>query len=776
MLFKKSSPSPYHRIPKTAQDTIPIQRIYPDGVFFSHGQYSMTFAFRDINYSVASPDDQLDMFMNYSAILNSLDTEATTKITINNRRLDHRTLAQTINMPMAGDGLDAYRREYNGVLYDMTAGSHATVQEKYITVSVARRNIEDARNFFKRASIELDKGFARLSSRATALSLHDRLQLFHDFYRDATGQFTFDLKAAMSRGHDFRDAICPDAVQFKSDHFTIGDRYGRVLFLADYASYIKDKMVAELTGLDRNMLLSIDITPVATDEAVKLVNKQMLSIDTDRARFQSKQNRAGNFSAHIPYEMEQATAEAKEFLDDLTTRDQRMMFVYVTLVHTAASLEALNSDTEQIISIGRQNLCQLAPMKFRQEDGLNTALPYGPMRVHKRETRTLTTESTAVLMPFKTQEILDRGGICYGVNTISGNPIICNRRELLNPHGWKLGVSGSGKSFGAKQEIALLLLMVQEDMSAGDEVLILDPEGEFTPLVTAFGGQSVDLSATSPNHINAMDFNRDYGDSQNPLVLKMDFLLTLFERIMGNRELGPKEKSIIDRSASILYEDYMKTYQGQPPTLRDYHALLNSMSEPEARDIALSMELFSTGTLSIFAHQTNVDMSNRLMSFNLRDMGKQLKPVGMLILLDALLNRVTRNRDKGRYTHIFIDESHTFFSNEHSGLFLEDAAKRFRKYGAPLTYMTQNIEEVLRSPQARLMLANSEFLQLFNQSATDRAQLAEILRISDAQLSHITNAQAGHGLIKVGSNIVPFRNDFPKNTALYRLMTTKVGE
>ena len=763
-------PPAYTRIPKTAQDTIPIQRIYPDGVFFSGGQYSKSFAFRDINYSVASPDDQLDMFMNYSAILNSLDAEATTKITIHNRRLDHRTLTHAIDIPMAGDRLDIYRREYNGILYDMTAGSHATVQEKYITLSVARKDIEDARAFFDRAAIELEKGFARLSSKVTALSTNDRLQLFHDFYRDIPGEFTFDLKAAMGRGHDFRDAVCPEAVEFKSDHFTLGSRFGRVLFLADYASFIKDKMITDLTDFDRNLLLSIDIIPVATDEAVKLVQKQMLSIDTDRARFQSKQNRAGNFSAHIPYGLEQATAEAKEFLDDLTTRDQRMMFVYVTLVHTAESLATLDSDTKQIISIGRTNFCQFATMKYRQEDGLNTALPYGPMRVHPKETRTLTTESTAVLIPFRAQEIIDRGGICYGINAISRNPIICNRKELLNPHGWILGVSGSGKSLSAKEEITLLRL------TTDDDIIIPDAEGEYTDLVAALGGETVELSAASVNHVNAMDFNKDYGDTQNPLVLKMDFLLTLFERIMGTRELGAVEKSIIDRSAVMLYETYMEDYEGQPPTLRDYHRLISSMPEPEARNIALSMELFSTGSLSIFAHQTNVDMSNRLMSFNLRDMGKQLKPVGMLILLDALLNRVTRNRSKGRFTHIFIDEAHIYFSHEHSAIFLEDAAKRFRKFGAPLTFITQNIEEVLRSPQARLMLANSEFLRLFNQSPTDRAQLADILRISDAQLSHITNAQAGHGLIKVGSSIVPFKNELPKHTELYRLMTTKPGE
>ncbi|MDL2287954.1 ATP-binding protein [Oscillospiraceae bacterium OttesenSCG-928-F05] len=766
-------------VPRTAQQTVPIQRIYADGIFYANGQYSKSWRFGDINYQVASRDAQLDMFLNYSAILNSLDTDATTKITIHNRRLDARALEKTVYMPMKEDGLDHFRKEYNRMLYDKTAGSINTVQDKYITVTVARRSVEDARTVFRRVGLDLEKGFSRLSSRAVALTASERLEILHDFYRDRAGDFTFDLNRAMRRGHDFKDSICPENIEFKADHFKVGEQYGRVLFLADYASYIKDSMISELCDYDRNLMLSIDIQPIATDEAVKLVNRQMLSIDTDRARFQSKQNKAGNFSAYIPYEMEQAQAEAREFLDDLTTRDQRMMFVYVTIVHLADTYKKLQSDTEQLVSTGRKNLCQFQTLKYRQEAGLNTVLPIGPMHFHKRETRTLTTESTAVLLPFKTQEVLDRGGVYYGQNAISRNLIVCNRSELLNPHSWILGVSGSGKSFAAKQEIATLFLMTDDD------ILICDPEREYSPLVRALSGNTgdarsrgevIDISATSRNHINALDMSRDYADGENPIILKSEFVLSLCEQLLGAGKLGAKEKSIIDRCTAAIYREYVKDFTGFAPTLKDFYAELIKQPEPEARDVALAIELFTSGTLNTFAHQTNVDLSSRLICFDLLDLGKQLKTVGMLVMLDCMLNRVTSNRYKGRRTHIFIDEMHLFFANEYSAQFFDESWKRFRKFNAPLTGITQNITEALASPQARLMLSNSEFLVLLNQSPSDRAELAELLNISDAQLNYITNAEAGHGLVKVGANLVPFVNDFPKDTDLYHLMSTKPGE
>lgn len=414
---------------------------------------------------------------------------------------------------------------------------------------------------------------------------------------------------------------------------------------------------------------------------------------------------------------------------------------------------------------GYKHMCTFAPLTYQQEDGLNTALPYGLRKI--QALRTMTTESTAVLMPFKTQEIQDSGGIYYGVNAISHNLIICNRKYLLNGNGFILGVSGSGKSMAAKQEFAYLAL------GTNDDIIVIDPEREYSALCKAMGGETVYISASSNNHINALALNRGYGEGENPIVLKSEFVMSLCEQLIGAGKLGAREKSIIDRCIANVYRNYIRDYSGTPPTLKEFHEDLLKQQEPAAKDIALAIELFTTGSLNVFAHQTNVDMNSRITVFDIFDLGKQLKTVGMLVMLDAILNRVTANRQLGKRTHIFIDEIYLFFANEYSSNFLAESWKRFRKSGALVTGITQNIEDCLRSATARTMLANSEFLLMLNQAPTDRMELARLLNISDTQLSYITNAEAGHGLIKVGGAIVPFINEFPKDTALYRLMTTK---
>ena len=467
--------------------------------------------------------------------------------------------------------------------------------------------------------------------------------------------------------------------------------------------------------------------------------------------------------------MELQRKESKEFLNDLTTRDQRMMCATVTMAHMADSKEQLDADTETILSTARRHLCQLAVLKFQQTDGLNTVLPIGCKKI--QATRTLTTESLAVFMPFKVQEVAHEHGIYYGQNAISNNMIIANRKCLLNGNSFILGVSGSGKSFTGKCEIANLML-------AGDsDIIIIDPEREYAPLVKAMGGAIIDISATSKNHINAMDMNSDYGDGEDPLILKSEFILSLCEQLIGSRSLGAQEKSLIDRCAKNVYRNYRKRgYKGKVPTLKDFRADLLKQSEPEAQEIALAIELFTDGSLNTFAKETNVDVNNRLICYDILDLGKQLLPIGMLVVLDSILNRITANRAKGKNTFIIIDEIYLLFQHEYSANFLFTLWKRVRKYGAFCTGITQNVDDLLQSHTARTMLANSEFVIMLNQASTDRIKLAELLNISDTQLSYITNVEAGRGLMKVGSALVPFVNKFPKNTKLYALMTTKFGE
>lgn len=538
----------------------------------------------------------MELFLGYCGVLNSLPIDAGIKLTLVNRQLNRQEFSRNLLMAYRQDGRDYMRREYNGILLDKASGSNNLVQEKYITVSVAKRSIEEARTFFARVGTDLTAGLSRMDSGIREITLNELLRLFHDFFR--VGQesaFAFDLQTAQRGGHDFRDTIAPETLQFVHDRYAVDERVGRTLFLREYASFIKDTMITELMDYPRNMMLSIDIVPVATDEAVSEMHRRIMAVESDITRWQQRQNHHNNFSANIPYDLEQMRKETREFLDDLTARDQRMMYALVTLTHLADSEEQLEQDTEALSAIGRSHGCQFATMKHQQEDALNTVLPYGLRRIDAM--RTLTTESTAVLLPFKTQEIMDTGGLYYGVNAVSRNRIIC---------------------------------------------------------------------------------------------------------------------------------------------------------------------------------------------YDIQDLGENLKPIGLLVMLDSILNRVIRNRQQGRYTHVYIDEIYLFFAspgvggksaiNNYSSEFLYKCWKRFRKYYATLTGITQNVEECLLSDTARLMFANSEFLVLLNQAPTDRAELAKLLDASDTQMDYVSDAPAGHGLIKVGSCLVPFINELPRDTELYRLMTTKPGE
>ncbi len=767
-LFKKDKEK--FKIPKSVQDAIPIDAMWEDGIFLvGKNKYSKCFKFTDINYSVASREDKEEMFLEYSELLNSFDTGATSKITIINRRLNKLDFQKTMFIKLEDDELDKYRKEYNKMLLDKATASNGIVQEKCITITIEKKSIEDARLYFLRIGTELINKFKELGSVCVELEAVERLQLFHDFYRvGEETAFNFDFISNMRKGHSFKDYICPDTFEIKDDYIKIGNRYARVLFLKEYANYIKDSMVAELTDINKNSMMSIDVIPIAMDEAVREAENRRLGVETNITNWQRRQNANNNFSAIIPYDLEMQREQSKEFLDDLITRDQRMFMSVLTMVHTAETKEELDNDTEEILTIARKNLCQFGVLKFQQLDGLNTAMPFG---VRKIDTlRTLTTESLAVFMPFRVQEIRETNGIYYGQNVISKNMIIADRKKLLNGNSLVFGVSGSGKSFITKEEIVFTML---KDKNA--DVIVIDPENEYTPLVKALGGEVIKVSATSGNHINAMDMNKNYADGANPVILKSEFILSLCEQLIGSDNLGAKQKSIIDRCTASTYRYYLQgNYQGTPPTLQDFYQELLKQEETEAKEIALAIELFVNGSLNTFAKQTNVDTENRLICYNILDLGKQLLPLGMLVVLDSILNRITQNRAKGRNTYIFIDEIYLLLRNEYSANFLYTLWKRVRKYGAYLIGITQNVEDMLQNNTARAMMANSELIIMLNQASTDRAELAKLLNISDLQLSYITNVGSGEGLLKIGSSLIPFSNKFPKDTELYKLMTTKL--
>ena len=760
----KKDQEPY-RVPKRVQDVIPIKCMWSDGIFLVGTRYSKTFKFTDINYMVASQEAQKKLFLAYAALINSLDCGATTKITLNNRHLNRKNFADTVLMKLKNDYLDYYRMEYNDVIMSKATGGNGIIQEKYVTVSVCKKNIEDARAYFARVGAELTARFAALGAKVTEMNATEKLRVLHDFYRSGEEvYFRFDAQDMMRKGHDFRDYICPDSVEKHSDYLMLGGKYARVVYLKDYASFISDQLVTKLTDQSRSMMLSIDIIPVATDEAVREVERKMLGVETNITNWQRRQNANNNFSAIVPYDMEQQRRETKEYMTDLTSRDQRMMLSVLTIVHLADTKAELDADTDALLKVAADHMCQMAVLRYQQLDGLNTALPIGTRKIDTF--RTLTTESLAVFMPFKVQEIQEPGGIYFGENAISHNLILCNMKNLLNQSMMLLGIPGSGKSFFAK------LLIVAIALSTKDDIIILDPEGEYTPLVKALGGSVMCFAVGGSDWLNAMAMEEGYGEG-SPVAFKSQFIMSLLKQIDPDG-IRAHHKSIIDRCVALVLQEQKKT--GKVPTLCTLREKLLEQPEQEARDLALTMELYTSGSLNIFAHETNVDTKNRIQSYDIHDLGEELKQPGFVTITDAMINRVNYNWAHGKKTHIFVDEFHIAYENEYSGNFFTSAWRQFRKRNAAPCAITQNVEYMLDSVQASTMVSNSEFVVMLNQAESDQERLSKLLNISPEQMSYVNGSEAGCGLMRYGSALVPFVNRFPANTELYKLITTKPGE
>ena len=545
---------------------------------------------------------------------------------------------------------------------------------------------------------------------------------------------------------------------------TLGGKYARVIYLKDYASFISDQLVTKLTDQSRSMMLSIDIIPVATDEAVREVERKMLGVETNITNWQRRQNANNNFSAIVPYDMEQQRRETKEYMTDLTSRDQRMMLSVLTIVHLADTKAELDADTDALLKVAADHMCQMAVLRYQQLDGLNTALPIGTRKIDTF--RTLTTESLAVFMPFKVQEIQEPGGIYFGENAISHNLILCNMKNLLNQSMMLLGIPGSGKSFFAK------LLIVAIALSTKDDIIILDPEGEYTPLVKALGGAVMCFAVGGSDWLNAMAMEEGYGEG-SPVAFKSQFIMSLLKQIDPDG-IRAHHKSIIDRCVALVLQEQKKT--GKVPTLCTLREKLLEQPEQEARDLALTMELYTSGSLNIFAHETNVDTKNRIQSYDIHDLGEELKQPGFVTITDAMINRVNYNWAHGKKTHIFVDEFHIAYENEYSGNFFTSAWRQFRKRNAAPCAITQNVEYMLDSVQASTMVSNSEFVVMLNQAESDQERLSKLLNISPEQMSYVNGSEAGCGLMRYGSALVPFVNRFPANTELYKLITTKPGE
>jgi len=760
-------------IPKTAQQTIPYLRAYEDGIFqVTNNSFSKVIRFYDINYQIARQDDKEDIFIKYCEFLNYFNSSIHVQITIINKSINREQFERKILLKERDDIFNEYRKEYNEMLlHQIAAGKNDIQKEKYITITITANNYEEAKSIFSRLEIEVLGLIRRLGSYGKVLALEERLELLHDIYRNGhEGEFEYKPTLHRKKGLCTKDLISPDSFEFKRDYMIIGEKYARTIFVRDLPSFINDMFLGELTDFSINMVLTVNIKPIEPHIALKMVKRQITGMEANKIEYQKRSLRGGYLEAFIPYDLRNSLEEAQALLDDIVNKNQKLYLTNIVLMHLADTKEDLDKETELINSVARKYLCQIGVLNYQQEDGLNSALPFGLNSL--KVDRCLTTESTAIFIPFTSQELIQPDGMYYGLNAVSRNLIMFNRKSLKNANGFILGSPGSGKSFSAKREMVNVLL------NTNDDVMIIDPEREYTRLVQNFQGEVIYISAGSRNYINPLDMSIDYSDDDDPLLLKSDFFLSLCETIVGGREgLNAKEKSIIDRCLKITYREYMQDFDpDKVPTLKDFYEVLRRQKEPEAESLATSLELYITGNLSVFAHKTNIDINNRLVCFDIKDLGKQLRTMGMLIVLDAIWNRITVNRNRGKRTWIYMDEIYLLFANEYSANFLFELYKRARKWGAIPTGITQNVEDLLRSELARRMLSNSDFIMMLNQAPSDRAELARLLKISATQLSYVTNSDPGQGLLFSGNSIIPFIDKFPQDTKLYRMMTTKVEE
>ncbi|MDD2433211.1 MAG: ATP-binding protein [Clostridia bacterium] len=760
-------------IPKTAQQTVPYLRAYDDGIIETRkGSFSKTIKFKDINYQIARHDDKEDIFVKYCDLLNYFNSNIDVQITVLNKSVNKKVFEEKILLKERGDKFDEYRQEYNEMLkHQVSVGRNDIQKEKYITLTITAEGIDEARSVFARLENETLGLIRRIGSRGEVLTIQQRLEILHDVYRRGReGEFVYEPQVHRRRGLLTKDLVAPDSFEFKRDYMRIGDSYARSIFIKDLPSFINDSLLSELTDFSVNMLLSINLKVIEPHIALRMINRQITGMEANKIEYQKRSLRGGYLEPFIPYELRYSLEEAQELLDQVMNRNQKLYLLNVVITHLADTKEELERTTEAIMATGRKFLCQVGVLNYQQEEGLNSTVPLGLNSI--KADRCLTTESAAIFIPFASQELLQEEGMYYGLNAVSRNLIMFNRKSLKTANGFILGSPGSGKSFSAKREMVNVLL------NTDDDVIIIDPEREYTRLVENFEGEVIYISAGSKNYVNPLDMSIDYSDDDEPLMLKSDFVLSLCEIIVGGRDgLTPKEKSIIDRCMRLAYGDYMQDFdQDKIPTLRDFYEIMIRQDEADAVNLATALELYTTGNLSVFANKTNIDINNRLVCFDIKDLGKQLKTMGMLIVLDAIWNRVTSNRDKGKRTWIYMDEIYLLFSNEYSANFLFELYKRARKWGAIPTGITQNVEDLLQSDLARNMLSNSDFIMMLNQSPTDRAELAALLNISETQMSYVTNSDPGQGLLFSGNSIIPFIDKFPQDTKLYRLMTTKVDE
>ena len=761
---------------KSAQDSIPYERMWPDGICrVADGHYTKTIQFQDINYQLSQNEDKTAIFEGWCDFLNYFDSSIQFQLSFLNLAASEETFARAINIPLQGDDFDSIRVEYMTMLQNQLAkGNNGLIKTKYLTFGVDADSLKTAKPRLERIETDILNNFKRVGVAAEALDGKARLAQLHGiFHMDEQVPFRFEWEWLAPSGLSTKDFIAPSGFEFRTGkQFRMGKKYGAVSFLQILAPELNDRMLADFLDMESSLIVSLHIQSVDQIKAIKTVKRKITDLDKSKIEEQKKAVRAGYDMDIIPSDLATYGAEAKKLLQDLQSRNERMFLVTFLVLNTADNPRQLDNNVFQASSIAQKYNCQLTRLDFQQEEGLMSCLPLGLNQIEIQ--RGMTTSSTAIFVPFTTQELFQNGkeALYYGINALSNNLIMVDRKLLKNPNGLILGTPGSGKSFSAKREIANCFLLTNDD------IIICDPEAEYAPLVERLHGQVIKISPTSTNYINPMDLNLDYSDDESPLSLKSDFILSLCELIVGGKEgLQPVQKTIIDRCVRLVYQTYLNDpCPENMPILEDLYNLLRTQEEKEAQYIATALEIYVTGSLNVFNHQSNVDINNRIVCYDIKELGKQLKKIGMLVVQDQVWNRVTINRAAHKSTRYYIDEMHLLLKEEQTAAYTVEIWKRFRKWGGIPTGITQNVKDLLSSREVENIFENSDFVYMLNQAGGDRQILAKQLGISPHQLSYVTHSSEGEGLLFYGSTILPFVDHFPKNTELYRIMTTKPQE
>lgn len=751
--------------------------MFEDGICeIEEGLYSKSIKFSDINYQTARREDQMDIFTRYCEALNYCDPSIHAQINIINRKIDKQTFQENMFLGMADDTLNDYRKEMNTMLAQKALeGQNSMIREKYLTFSTNAPSYEAAIQSLARLETDLTSHFKALGCDVKTLSGKERLELIHEVFRPEE-RFTFEYDYLVESSLTTKSFIAPTSFDFnisrKGDLYAFDDYVGQVLYLKELPADLSDVIISALSDLPIDMNISIHLTNVDQGKALEYVRRQISFMEMEATGKQDAAIQKGrNANIAIPMETRRSHEAAIKLLDDLENKNQRMFKVTLLIYTYAKDLETLADNAFQIISTARQKNVKIDKLDLLQREGMNSILPIG--KKHVDIERTLTTVSTAIFVPFTTMELYQNGGMYYGLNALSHNLIFFDRKSLPVANGVILGTPGCGKSFAGKREMINVLLN-----DPNSEVIIIDPEREYTALAQGFDGEVVHISAGSKNYINPFDITMDYSDNDDPLLLKSEFILSLCELIAGGKQgLSHGQRTVADRACKFTFEPYFADPgKHLPPNFKDFFEILKGFPEPEAKSLALSLELYIEGSLSVFSHHTNVDTKKRLVVYDVRDLGKQLRTFGMLIVLDQIWNKITQNRLLGKRTYIYIDEFQLLLQNEYSANYFFELWSRARKWGAIPTGITQNVETLLLSDLARRMLSNSQFIMLLNQATSDRLELAGLLNISSKQLNYVTNSEPGHGLLIAGKSIVPFIDNFPQDTKLYKMMTTKIEE